>query len=102
VIEYNLRDPKTEIFIITLDKIDCLIENKFILIEFSIIDNNNINLEKTLSYYHEFADIFFKSRLNKLFLTCLYNHKIQLMEKIKLSYSPIYKISIDKLKILYE
>jgi hypothetical protein len=47
-------------------------------------------------------DIFSKSRSNKLFPICLYNHKIQLTEENKLSYNPIYKISIDELKILYE
>jgi hypothetical protein len=47
-IEYNLRDPKTKIFIIILDEINRLIKNKSILIEFNIINNNNINLKKTL------------------------------------------------------
>jgi hypothetical protein len=47
-IEYNLPDPKTEIFIITLNEIDRLIKDKSILIEFSIINNNSIDLKKTL------------------------------------------------------
>jgi hypothetical protein len=37
-----------EIFIITFNKINRLIENKSIPIEFNIINNNNIDLEKTL------------------------------------------------------
>jgi hypothetical protein len=45
-IKYNLRDPKTKIFIIILDEINRLIENKFILIELNVINNNSINLKK--------------------------------------------------------
>ena len=42
--------------------------------------------------------MFFKSKLDKLFLHWLYNHKIELKGDNTLKYSLLYKITIAKLK----
>ena len=44
--------------------------------------------------------MFFKSKLNKLFLHQLYNYKIKLKDNNTLKYSLLYKITIAELKTI--
>jgi hypothetical protein len=44
--------------------------------------------------------VFFKSKLNKLLLHRLYNHKIELKDDNTLKYSLLYKITTAKLKTI--
>ena len=78
---------------------------QFIEINFIVINNfNNIisdsDFSLILEEYHEFANIFNKKKVYKLFLYQLYNHHISLQEKIIPSFNLIYTLISEKLKVL--
>jgi hypothetical protein len=92
---YNLKRRTNEFFSTSLYEIDRLIEdclNLFLLIKEEFVHVPEI--------YRDFIDIFSKIASDRLSPHRSYDHKIALEKENILTYSPLYKIFLEKLETL--
>jgi hypothetical protein len=92
---YNFKRRTNKLFSTSLYKIDRLIEDRL---------NFFLSIKKELAHvpeaYRDFIDIFSKTVSDRLPPHRSYDHKIVLEKENTLTYSPLYKISLEELETL--
>jgi len=98
VFYFNIYRKDNKVFIISLYKINQIINNR----EERLDEETDEELVKYLLFtiYTGYKDAFLKAALNKLPPYRTYNYKIQLEANNLLGYSPLYYQLMDKLKVI--
>ena len=92
---FNLRKKTNELFSTNLYKIDRLIKNRR-----NFLPSTEEELVQVPEIYYDFIDIFSKAASDLLSPHRFYDHKIILEKENILTYSPLYKISLEELETL--
>jgi hypothetical protein len=92
---FNLRKKTNELFSTSLYEVDRLIEDRR-----NFSPPTEEELAQVPEAYHDFIDIFSKAASDLLPPHRSYDHKIILEKENTLTYSPLYKISLEELEIL--
>ena len=98
----NLKIPKNKLSSVSLYKLNQIIEEKrAIQVNTIKIATTEEDILKLPLIYTRFKDVFFKVESDKIPPRYPYNYKIILESSKKdLGYSPLYKISLEELKVI--
>src|SRR5450432_416806 len=96
---YNMRVPENEAFTTSLYEIDCRIY-ELQEPEAEIEDWEEALKKVLLEEYWSYSDAFSKKESDKLPPNRSYDYQIELTEENQLSYSPLYKMTIEELEVV--
>lgn len=93
--DFLFKQKEAQVFVIFVEKTDIQLAKKK--------DSSTNSVTLVLKMYHEYLDVFFKDKADRLFSHKKnHDHKIELQEKKMHDYASLYKMSEEELQLVKE